>query len=249
MQVIVDALLTHYEQAGTGKTVLLLHGWGDSAAGLKGLSSSLTKNYRVVALDLPGFGTTQAPPVAWDLDDYSLFVRHFLGKLGLDPWAIIGHSNGGAIALRGVGSGVLAAERLVLLASAGIRGEYEGRNKAFRIIARTGKAVAKPLPKSLQSKLKNKLYTSIGSDMLVAEHMQETFKRIVTDDVREDASKVLIPTLLIYGEADEQAPLRYGQLYHELIADSTLEVLPGVGHFVHLERPEVVEKAITRFLA
>lgn len=250
MQVIVDALLTHYEQEGTGKTVLLLHGWGDSAEGFKALRTHLAKQYHVVALDLPGFGGSQAPQVAWGLDKYGQFVQHFLRKVGTtELWAVVGHSNGGAIAIRAIGRDWLRPERLVLLAAAGIRGEYKGKNRMYRMIAKTGRAVAKPLPKGVQKRLRKKLYTTIGSDMLVVEHLQETFKRVVTDDVREDAAKIAIPTLLIYGEADEQAPVWYGERYHELIPNSTLEVLPGVEHFAHLERPEVVQQAIERFLA
>lgn len=250
MQVIVDALLTHYEQAGTGKTVVLLHGWGDSSEGLKGLRMHLAKNYQVIALDLPGFGISQVPPTAWGLSEYGQFVESFLKKIGVkDVWAVIGHSNGGAIAIRAVGRGWLNPDRVVLLAAAGIRGEYKGRNRVYRMVAKSGKIASKPLPKAVQIGLRKKLYTTIGSDMLVAEHLQETFKRIVNDDVRADAPKVLVPTLLIYGEADTQVPVSYGELYHELIPDSTLEVLPSVGHFVHVERPQVVQNAITRFLA
>lgn len=249
MQVIVDALLTHYEQAGVGKTVVLLHGWGDSLEGLKGLRTKLSKTYHVIALDLPGFGTSQASPEAWGLDDYGQFVADFLKKIdATQVWAVIGHSNGGAIAIRSIARGWIEPERIVLLAAAGIRGEYKGRNRAYRVVAKTGKLASKPLPKAIQNTLRKKLYTTIGSDMLVAEHLQETFKRVVTDDVQDDASHILIPALLIYGEADTQAPVWYGERYHELIANSTLEVLPSVGHFVHLERPEVVDKAIERFL-
>ena len=250
MQVIVDALLTHYEQDGAGKPVLLLHGWGDSLEGFAALRAQLAKRYRVIALDLPGFGGTQAPPVAWGLDDYGQFAQAFLRKIALpELWGVIGHSNGGAIAIRAVARDWLQTERLVLLAAAGIRGEYKGRNRAYRLVAKTGKAAVKPLPKAMQNRLRKKLYKTIGSDMLVVEHLQETFKRVVTDDVRDDAAKITVPTLLIYGEADAQAPVWYGQRYHELIADSTLEILPGTDHFVHLERPVVVQKAIERFLA
>jgi pimeloyl-ACP methyl ester carboxylesterase len=250
MQVIVNALVVHYEQVGNGKTVLLLHGWGDSSAGLKDLQTSLAKHYQVIALDLPGFGGSQTPPIAWGLDEYGQFVAAFLKKIGSQNlWAVVGHSNGGAIAIRAVAKGWLQPERIVLLASAGIRGIYKGRNRAYRLVAQTGKVVVTPLPKAVKSRLRRRLYKTIGSDMLVVEHLQETFKRIITDDVRGDAANILVPTLLIYGESDEQTPLAYGQQYHELIANSTLEVLPKVGHFVHLERPAIVYNAITRFLA
>lgn len=249
MQVIVDSLLTHYETHGHGKTILLLHGWGDTVTGLKTLQASLAKKYKVIALDLPGFGGSQAPGAAWGLDDYAYFVGHFLAKIDAKQLkAIAGHSNGGAIAIRGMARGWLSAERLVLLASAGIRGEYKGRVKALRLITKAGKALTAPLPKSVKERLRKKVYKTVGSDMLVAEHMQETFKRVVTDDVREDAVRIALPTLLIYGDKDESTPLGYAKIFNEAIKGSRLEVLPGAGHFVHLDEPEKAAKLITEFL-
>jgi pimeloyl-ACP methyl ester carboxylesterase len=250
MQVVTQSLMTQYLRGGKGKVVVLLHGWGDSSAGLRSVYDYLSKNYDVITLDLPGFGATQAPPQAWGLDDYVAFVRDFLQKLGIkEVYAFVGHSNGGALAIRGLGNGTLQAEKLALLASAGIRNEYKGRNKALRILAKTGKLVTAPLPKAVQNKLRRKAYQTIGSDMLVAEHLQETFKRVVTDDVRADAAQLIMPVLLIYGEQDEATPVWYGEQYHELMNESTLEILPGAGHFVHLDRPRDVQKALTEFLS
>ncbi len=249
MQVVVDSLMTRYDRGGKGKVVVLLHGWADSAAGLRTLGNALQKNYDVIALDLPGFGGTQTPKQSWGLDDYVQFVQHFLKKIDAGKvYALIGHSNGGAMAIRGLADGTLRAEKLVLLASAGIRNEYKGRNRALRILAKAGKLVTSPLPIQIKKKLRRKVYKTIGSDMLVAEHLQETFKRVVTDDVRADAAQITLPALLIYGELDEDTPVWYGRQFHELMTDSTLEILPGAGHFVHIDRPDDVQKAIKEFL-
>jgi pimeloyl-ACP methyl ester carboxylesterase len=115
------------------------------------------------------------------------------------------------------------------------------------LLAKAGKALTLPLPKSAKQALRKKAYKTIGSDMLVAEHLQETFKRVVTDDVRADAAKLTLPTLLVYGENDDATPVRYGELFHQVIEGSTLEVLPGAGHFVHLDRPDDVLRAIQEF--
>jgi pimeloyl-ACP methyl ester carboxylesterase len=249
MQVVVDSLLTHYETAGKGKLVVLLHGWGDTAAGLRPLQMALSKTHKVLALDLPGFGSTEAPKSVWGVDDYAAFVAAFLQKIDAGAVAVlIGHSNGGAIAIRGLALGTLQADQLVLIGSAGIRGVYKGRVKALRYITKFGKALTMPLPSSVKKKLRKQVYQTVGSDMLVAEHLQETFKKVVTDDVREDAKKLTLPTLLIWGEQDDAAPLWYGETYHELIEGSTLEVLPGAGHFVHLDRPAEVVQAIEGFI-
>ncbi|MGH7193731.1 MAG: alpha/beta fold hydrolase, partial [Candidatus Saccharimonadales bacterium] len=95
MNVVVDNLLTDYSLSGKGRLVLLLHGWGDSSKGLAGLQRRLSDGYEVLALDLPGFGGTQAPADVWNLDDYARFVAAALKKLKLgQPYAVIGHSNG-----------------------------------------------------------------------------------------------------------------------------------------------------------
>ena len=122
MQVVVDKLLTHYERIGKGKKVVILHGWGDQAAGLVELSSELAKQYDVIVPDLQGFGGTEMPAEAWDLNNYVAFITQFLQKLGsINVYAYIGHSNGGAIAIRGLSSSRLSDKKLILLASSGIR--------------------------------------------------------------------------------------------------------------------------------
>jgi len=249
MHVVVDSLLTSYEVMGKGEVVVLLHGWGDRAAGLRGLQATLSDRRQVIAVDLPGFGGTQAPPEAWGLDEYAAFVGHFLEKIDAKPvQAFVGHSNGGAIAIRGIAQGSLQTDRLVLLASAGIRGEQKGKVGVLKMVAKAGKIASAPLPARAKNSLRRKLYQTAGSDFLVAEQLQETFKRIMQDDVRMDALKLHVPTLLVYGEQDMETPVRFGELFHELIADSTLEVLPGAGHFVHLDRPTEVVRAIEEFV-
>lgn len=248
MQVVVDGLMTSYVRIGVGKQVLLLHGWADKSDSWKKFATELGTQYEVIVPDLPGFGGTQAPTSAWGLNEYVEFVQSFVKKLGLHTEVIIGHSNGGAIAMRGLANGELTADKLVLLASAGVRNQQTGRKQTFKLVAKTGKVLAKPLPARMQRRLRSKLYQSAGSDMLVAPHMQETFKKVVTDDVQQDAAALTTPTLLIYGEQDTATPVRYGQLLHERISGSTLEILPGVGHFLHLDEPAKVVHLVQEFL-
>src|SRR5438105_2284867 len=109
--------MTNYQLSGKGRLVLLLHGWGDSLATWKDLQKKLASNLQVLALDLPGFGNTEAPKAVWDLDNYAQFVADFLQKLDLDqPYAVVCHSNGGALAIRAVSLGKLQPKKLVLLA-------------------------------------------------------------------------------------------------------------------------------------
>lgn len=250
-QVIVNGQMTTYRRAGdktARQRLLVLHGWGDSSEGWTAFAGGLAESNQVVVLDLPGFGGSDMPNTAWGLSDYAAFTAAFLAKTGYQPTVIVGHSNGGAIVVRGLAEGTLQAERLVLLASAGIRAQLRGRRRVLRVMTKAGKFITYPLPAGVRKRLRGRLYTTIGSDLLVAEHMQETFKRIVTDDVQADASKLSLPTLLVYGEDDTAAPPQYGHILHNLIDGSTLEVIGGAGHFVHLDKPLEVRAMIDKFL-
>lgn len=248
MNIVVDDLLTHYEVQGSGRPVLLLHGWGDSLAGLAGLAKSLATEYKVISLDLPGFGTTQPSVNVWSLDNYALFVKNFLTKIDVFPSAVVGHSNGGALAIRAIASGELTPEKLVLLAASGIRTGQSARRLALKVVAKTGNAATVWLSKSTRQKLRKKLYGAVGSDLLVVEHLQETFKQTVRQDVQADAAQLQLPTLLIFADQDKAVPVADGHTYQKLIKDSRLEIIAGASHFVHLDEPLKVSNLIKDFL-
>jgi pimeloyl-ACP methyl ester carboxylesterase len=249
MQVIVDNLVTAYGQEGSGKLLLMLHGWGDNHNTFK-LLGGLLDAYTKLALDLPGFGSSQAPPKAWNLDDYAEFLAHFLTKLGVeeDIYAVIGHSNGGALAIRALSLGKLKADKLILLASAGVRNNQPLKRMATRTVAKVGKSATFWLPKTTRQNLRQKLYGTIGSDMLVVPELAETFKLTVAQDVQTDAAKLQLPTLIINADRDPAIPLRDGERFHYLIKHSKLEILPGSSHFIHHEYAEPVSRQINQFL-
>ncbi|MEK7059288.1 MAG: alpha/beta hydrolase [Patescibacteria group bacterium] len=249
MQIIVDDLLTHYELSGKGKLVLVLHGWGDSAKGLSALSNQLAKRYQVLAVDLPGFGGSQPPEDVWDLDNYSKFVSALLDKLKFSqPYAVIGHSNGGALALRALSLGALRPDRLVLLAASGVRNRKSAKRLLLKLLAKTGNVATLWMPERYRQGLRKSLYGAAGSDMLVAPHLQETFKKTVRQDVQADAASIDLPTLLIYGRDDRAVPVVDGEKYHKLIKNSRLEILDDAEHFVHLDQPAKVLQLIEEFL-
>lgn len=248
MQVIVDNLLTNYKLQGKGKVVVLLHGWGDNSDGSVELQKALSAHYQVLAPDLPGFGQTQIPPTAWNLDDYAQFVGALLKKLRLEPYAIIGHSNGGAIAIRGMALNLLTPQKLILMASAGIRSGKNLRRGALQVVAKTGKVATLGLPKRYRRQLRQKLYTSAGSDLLVVESLQETFKKTVRQDVQADAAQIKVPTLLIFAENDTSVPAGAGRTFQQLIKGSVLQMIPDAGHFVHLDKAQQTTALIEEFL-
>jgi pimeloyl-ACP methyl ester carboxylesterase len=249
MQVIADNLLTHYELTGKGKTVLLLHGWGDSLATYASLQTTLAKKYQVLAIDLPGFGSSQAPPKAWNLDNYSQFLASCLTKLDIkNVYAIIGHSNGAALAIRAINLGQVTPSKLVLLAAAGIRAKGSPRRVAIKIVAKVGNVLTMWLPERYRRRLRKSIYGVAGSDMLAVPELQETFKLTVRQDVQADAANLSVATLLIFAANDRAVPVSDGQLYHSLIKSSQLEVIPASEHFVHHDQAHKVETLIEDFL-
>lgn len=249
MQIVVDGLLTHYELQGEGKLILLLHGWGDNIKGLTGLRTALATDYQVLSIDLPGFGATQVPPATWDLQNYAKFVSQALKKLALhQPYAIIGHSNGGALAVLAVGRQALQPEKLILLAASGIRNKSNGRLFLLHAIAKIGNAATFWLPNKSRQGLRAALYNSAKSDMLVVPELEETFKKTVRQDVQADAAKIRIPTLLLFAKNDDAVPIADAYTYQGLIPDSQLTVVESAGHFLHIDQPATVETAIKEFL-
>lgn len=249
MNIVVDNLLTSYKLSGKGKLVLLLHGWGDSSKGVSGLQKELSAGYEVLALDLPGFGGSEKPEAAWDLDDYARFLAATLKKLELgQPYAVIGHSNGGALAIRSISMGLLEPGKLVLLAAAGVRTNSAGKRLFLKIVAKTGNAATIWMPERYRRGLRKSLYGAAGSDMLVMPRMEDTFKKTVRQDVQADAAAIGIPTLLIYAEDDDQIPVADGRQYSGLIKGSRLEIIKDAGHFVQSDQPEKVTGLIKGFL-
>lgn len=249
MNVIVDGLLTNYHRVGKGKVVLCLHGWGEGSSTFASLSESLGRNFTVLALDLPGFEATQPPPEAWGVEDYARFVGHFLDKLEIKKaYAVIGHSNGGAIAITALANGFAQASKLALVASAGIRNERSTKKSLYSSFAKLGKVATLPLPARFKKGLKNRFYNAIGSDITVLPHLEDTFRKVVSYDVQADATKIKLPALLIYGSEDLETPPRYGAILSEAIVGSRLEIVPGAGHFIHTEQPTRVSQLIEGFL-
>ncbi|HET7060109.1 MAG TPA: alpha/beta hydrolase [Candidatus Saccharimonadales bacterium] len=250
MQLIVDKLLTQYELSGEGKLILLLHGWSQTAKNLGQLQKELAASHQVLAVDLPGFGATQTPDAAWDLDDYAEFLKDLLQKLNLpQPYAVIGHSNGGALAVRAVSLGELRPDKLVLLAASGVRTNSHAKRLIFKFIAKAGNAATIWLPEHRRAALRKRLYGAAGSDMLTAPHLQDTFKKTVRQDVQGDAAAIKTPTLLIYAADDQDVPVADGKQYNKLIKNSRLEVIEQAGHFVHTDQPEKVTQLVEEFLA
>jgi pimeloyl-ACP methyl ester carboxylesterase len=250
MQKIINGQLVNYEVYGhTDKVMLFLHGWADSLESFRSLAGNFSSRYKVIILDLPGFGKSDIPSKPFTIKDFADFVSIFLKKLDITHInVLVGHSNGGSIAIKAVSSGLINPNKLVLLSSAGIRPPKKISKYILSFIAKGGKAATSPLPDHIQEKLQKKLYKIIGSDFLINPAMSETFKNIVTEDLQNDAKKIKTPTILIYGDLDKATPIEYAKKYKSLIDGSKLVIIPDAGHHIHTKNINQITDLMKDFI-
>ena len=125
----INGLKTYYTEKGEGEAVVLLHGWGGSSASMLGLMNKLQDNYRVITLDLWGFGKSSVPNKDTTIYDYAVWVAEFMDMLDITRAHIVGHSFGGRI---GIILGSMFPEKvdtLTLIDSAGIRTKKSKKQK------------------------------------------------------------------------------------------------------------------------
>jgi len=249
MKILVEGIAAEYGDEGAGPVVLLLHGWKDTLHTFDALMPILAKHFRVVRVDLPGFGGSEAPSVSWCLEDYARFVERFVSKLQLTVHLLVGHSFGGRIVIKGVSTRVLIPRKVVLIASAGIAKANPLRIVAVAALAKLGKVILCVPPLVFwKQKLRNIFYARIGSDYASAGALQDTFLRVVREDLSAHARDITLPALLIWGDGDTQTPLADGKRLSELISCARLVVVPGADHLVHQKYPKQVAGFITDFL-
>jgi pimeloyl-ACP methyl ester carboxylesterase len=251
MKIVVKNLVVQYEDRGNpkGMALLFLHGWKNNLHTFDPIIPGLATHYRIIALDLPGSGGTEIPRSDWDLDDYVDFVDEFIEKIHVQVDVLAGHSLGGRVIIKGVAREVFHPKKIILIASAGIAQRKSLRNGMVTLVAKAGKAITAIPPFSLvRERLRRNLYQKIGSDYGNAGGMKGTFLKVIKEDLSGSASKITLPTLLIWGGHDTETPLADGKRLHRLIQGSKLLILPDGSHFVHREKPQEVMDAIENFL-
>ncbi len=244
----LNDVVVAYHILGEGVPVVMLHGWGASAELVLPLAKKLVPlGYCTHVLDMPGHGNSPEPPVAWSVTDYAQLVVQYIQAQGLGQVHLFGHSFGGRVAL------VLGAEypqvirKIVLADAAGIRPKtplskkirlniYKFTRDGLRTIGLSG----------LSDQLRRWYNTRYGSADFLATSgvMRETFVRVVNQDLSEYAKRISAPTLLIWGENDQDTPLWQAKQLERLIPDAGLAVYPHAGHYSYLEQPDQTAQAM-----
>jgi pimeloyl-ACP methyl ester carboxylesterase len=261
-----------YQDVGSGdEVVLLIHGMAGSSETWRGVIPQLSKKYRVVAPDLLGHGQSAKPRSDYSLGAFAVGLRDFLDELGIVRATVIGQSLGGGVAMQFAYQHPDYCQRLVLISSGGLGPDV---GWTLRLLSAPGAEFLLPViaPQQVVT-VGNKLrswfsargfqsprgaetwsaYSSLA-DARARQAFLRTLRSVV--DYRGQSVSALnrlhltsdLSTMVIWGDQDRIIPIEHGRAVADARPGCRLEVLPGVGHFPHVERPAKVVDLIADFI-
>ena len=262
-----------YRDVGDGdETLLLLHGMAGSSDTWRAVMPQLSKRYRVIAPDLLGHGQSAKPRGDYSLGAFAAWLRDLLDELGVTSVTIVGQSLGGGVAMQFVYQHPDYCRRLVLISSGGL-GQDVGWT--LRLLSAPGSELLLPaitLPPLIRAGETLRSWFSAvnvgsprGAEMwsayssLADSQTRQAFLRTLRSvvDYRGQAVSALnklhltseLPLMVIWGDQDRIIPVDHGFALDQHRPGCRIEVLDGVGHFPHVEEPDVVVDLLDDFIA
>jgi pimeloyl-ACP methyl ester carboxylesterase len=261
--------------AGDGRrTVVLLHGFGDTHATWRNVVPVLARRHRVVALDLPGFGASRALSGAL-LDGQVAAIRGVLDALGVDgPVTLVGNSMGGSAALRFALAHPERSERVVAIAPAGLGvgvpiwwRMLSGQLLSLRLVLMALEVVPPPLVESVARQIFLRLVVhdparidrvtlrELGRRYRTRRDIEDLYQlghllvaELEAGTLLDRSGALHVPLLVVWGRHDRMVPVEHGHALTAAVAGSRLEVLEDCGHCPQIERPDLLLPVLDRFL-
>lgn len=258
----VDGRPVHVVDRGSGEAIVFVHAYPLNAAMWDYQADALAERYRVVAVDMPGFGQSPAPsdPSGVRMDHYADIIAGVVQELELAPVVLAGCSMGGYAAFALVRRHPQILRALVLAdtrTQADDAPAWQRRTKTQQRI-RDGAALeeiaAELVPNLLggDAQQRPELVEYVKALMLVSEP-DGWVGALEAMKTREDSISTLqaigVPTLVVVGEQDRLTPQTEAALIQARVKDSRLVVVPGAGHLPNLEQPLAFNEALEAFLA
>ena len=249
----VNGIKINYVQKGEGDLIVLLHGWGSNIKLFANLIDLLSKKYKVVAMDMPGFGESAEPPSAWCVDDYVEFVIDFLKDYNTDKVMLLGHSFGGRVIIKMNSRENLPFKitKVILVDSAGIL-PPKSNKKSFRTYYyKAGKAI---LSTGLAQKIAPDALENFRKKMGSADYaaasplMRQVLVKVVNEDLEPLLPNIKCPALLVWGVNDTATPLSDGEKMEKLIPDAGLVKLENAGHYSFLDQQFTFNRVMSSFM-
>ncbi len=261
----INGVRIHYQEKGTGAPLVLIHGYTSSTYSWKDVFEPLAQKYRVIAIDLKGFGFSAKPDGDYTRRAQGEIVNGLLDYLKIDKAWIAGNSMGGETALNVALHHPEKVSGLILIDSAGVqvagRGSFVPWYLQIPVVGQVLTALALTSDKLVREGLQKSFYDdSKISDERVKYYYEplktrngqlaasEARRQFDLDPIENELNKINVPTLIIWGAADELIPLEAGKKMNSLIKNSKLVVFENCGHLPEEEMPEKVIGEMTNFI-
>jgi 4,5:9,10-diseco-3-hydroxy-5,9,17-trioxoandrosta-1(10),2-diene-4-oate hydrolase len=266
--VVVDGVKVHYQRAGAGRPLMLLHGLVGSAKNWRQNINFLSRDSNVYAIDLFNMGESErVPGLDAGLEATADRLAAYMDALGLGQADIAAHSHGGAVALMFASRHPDRVRRLILFAPANPFCDL-GHQLIRFYQTRFGMWFARQiplLPRMLKATALSRMYgdpSRVSAGALegyteglhipgTMDHVLQIVQRWFVDmGLLRSALTGLAakPILLIWGDRDRAVGLTSGRELQRLLPQSRLMVLPGVGHVAFEEMPEICNQAMREWL-
>ncbi|MFN8590059.1 MAG: 2-succinyl-6-hydroxy-2,4-cyclohexadiene-1-carboxylate synthase [Thermomicrobiales bacterium] len=261
----VDGVRFHVSEQGAGAPLVLLHGFTGSGESWWPVVEHLARDWRVVAIDLIGHGHSDAPrdPARYAYERALDDLDALAAAIGISQATWLGYSLGGRLAL---GLALRHPRRVAALilesVNPGITTVAEREDRRRSDAALAARIEADGIASFVAEWQRLPLWDSQRDLPVAARERQRTIRlgnrpHALANSLRgmgqgsqpdhwADLAAIRVPTLVIAGERDGKFA-RIGQEMAAVIPDATLAIVPGAGHAVHLERPEVYFDLIRRF--
>ena len=262
----VKGVRMRYFLGGSGPPLILVHGLGGAASNWTEVAPALAERHRLLVPNLPGHGGSTALPGVSGLEPFADRVGIVAERERMLPAPVVGHSLGGVIVLRLALRRPADVQAIVLAGSAGLSiGSVWLRQllTAFTTI-RPGRLAARYRGSVRRSGLLRRLvfgFVSVADPVGMTDEAIEGFlaaqllhtdvdsawQALRVDDPRRELEAVRCPVLVLWGSEDVQLPLDDAFEYTRRL-HARLRVIPGCGHLLIGERPDVCADAIEDFL-
>lgn len=241
-EISIQGIRIREQVIGEGPPVLMAHGWGASIDLLRPLALPLSRlGYQCLMVDLPGFGKSDEPEQAFTILDYASFCIDYLNRHNLESVNYFGHSLGGRIGLILAAEHPQRIEKMALSNSAGIRQQpallHRLRLQVYHKFRYGLESIGASAAAGRLRLLYNNRYGSPDYQN-ASPVMRQTLIQVVNEDLLDYAARVSVPTILVWGDADQATPLWMGRKLEGTIPDAALIVHEGAGHYAYLDFPD-----------
>ena len=227
-----------YVQKGTGKDLLLLHGYLSSKEAFAAQIAYFSKFYKVTAIDFLGFGHSRYLTNAFSVGDYAIWLRDVMRALNVEKPQVIAHSFGCRVAVKLASEDVDAFDKIILTGPAGV---ILNRGLSYRCKVKTYRLVKKLFPAFAERKFGSAEYKTLSPVM------KESYKKIVNEDLRCCAQKVQNKVRIVQGNCDKVTTMAEAEAYLCAFKNAELKIIDG-GHFAFAENPIAFHLLVEEFL-